>query len=100
MAAPQHNLEACPQPPIINIKRSVMIAGHATSVTLEPEYWDALRKIAHAEGKSVEALIRKIDEGLTPSQRRHPSSALYVFVLKWFREAAAAKQQVTAKIAS
>jgi predicted DNA-binding ribbon-helix-helix protein len=70
------------------------MAGYAASVTLEPEYWDALRKIAIAQGKSVEALIRQIDESLAPSRHRSLSSQIYAFVLKWFREAAAAKQRI------
>ena len=41
------------------VKRSVMIAGHATSISLEPVFWDALK--AEAEGVPVSALVARID---------------------------------------
>jgi len=43
------------------VKRSVMIAGHATSVSLEPVFWDALREAAEAEGLPLNALVARID---------------------------------------
>lgn len=43
------------------IKRSIMIAGHATSVSLEPVFWDALRRAAAAEGLPLSALVARID---------------------------------------
>jgi len=43
------------------IKRSIMIAGHATSISLEPVFWDALREAAEAEGLPVSALVARID---------------------------------------
>jgi predicted DNA-binding ribbon-helix-helix protein len=43
------------------VKRSVMIAGHATSISLEPVFWDALREIAEAETLPVNALVARID---------------------------------------
>jgi predicted DNA-binding ribbon-helix-helix protein len=43
------------------VKRSVMIAGHATSVTLEPVFWAALRKAAAEECLPLSALIARID---------------------------------------
>lgn len=51
MAAPFH-------PPI---KRSVTIAGHETSISLEPIFWDALRDASVAQGLPVNALIARID---------------------------------------
>lgn len=68
------------------IKRSVVIAGHATSVSLEPEFWEVLKKIAAADGLSVSALIRHIDGTLTASNRRNLSSALRVYILKYAQE--------------
>ncbi|MFC6049843.1 ribbon-helix-helix domain-containing protein, partial [Methylobacterium hispanicum] len=44
-------------------KRSVMIAGHPTSVSLEEPFWEELREIAGARGQSVQALIGAIDAG-------------------------------------
>jgi predicted DNA-binding ribbon-helix-helix protein len=43
------------------VKRSVMIAGHATSISLEPVFWDALREAAAEEGLPLNALIARID---------------------------------------
>lgn len=43
------------------VKRSVMIAGHATSISLEPVFWDALREAADAESVPLSALVARID---------------------------------------
>ena len=43
------------------VKRSVMIAGHATSISLEPVFWDGLRAAAAAEGVPLSALVARID---------------------------------------
>ena len=42
-------------------KRSIMIAGHATSVSLEPVFWEALRAAAEAEKLPLNALVARID---------------------------------------
>lgn len=63
-------------------KRSVVIAGHATSISLEDEFWEVLQKIAIEEGLSVAALIRQIDDSIEPTQRRNLSSAIRVYILK------------------
>jgi len=60
------------------VKRSVAIAGHATSVSLEAPFWDALRAIAAEEGLSVQALIGRIDAG---RGAQNLSSAIRVYVL-------------------
>lgn len=62
-----------------SIKRSVSIAGHATSVTLEPEFWTALKKIAEREKVSLNGLITKID---ADKDRDNLSSAIRVYILK------------------
>ena len=67
------------------IKRSVVIAGHATSVSLEPEFWNVLKDIADSDGLSVAALIRQVDRNLPPSDHRNLSSAVRVFILKRLR---------------
>ena len=59
-------------------KRSVLIAGHATSVSLEVEFWDALKAIAARRGSSLNALVASVDAG----RRGNLSSALRVFVLR------------------
>lgn len=43
------------------IKRSVEIAGHKTSISLEPLFWDLLRAAAEAEGVPINALVARID---------------------------------------
>jgi predicted DNA-binding ribbon-helix-helix protein len=59
-------------------KRSILISGHATSVTMEPEFWDALKTIASKNQKSINSLIAEID-----SERgdNNLSSAIRVYVL-------------------
>ena len=59
-------------------KRSVMIAGHRTSVSLEEPFWAALREVAAARGQSVQALVGAIDAG---RGGQNLSSAIRVFVL-------------------
>lgn len=42
-------------------KRSVLIAGHATSISLEPVFWKALEEAAAARGLPVNALVAEVD---------------------------------------
>ncbi|MEP3051948.1 MAG: ribbon-helix-helix domain-containing protein [Erythrobacter sp.] len=44
------------------VKRSVQIAGHKTSISLEPIFWDMLREAAKAERVPINALVARIDE--------------------------------------
>ena len=43
------------------VKRSMTIAGHQTSISLEPLFWDALKAAADARGLPVNALVAQID---------------------------------------
>ncbi|HMT45002.1 MAG TPA: ribbon-helix-helix domain-containing protein, partial [Chakrabartia sp.] len=43
------------------VKRSVTIAGHETSISLEPVFWDALRAVAEESALPVNALVAQID---------------------------------------
>jgi predicted DNA-binding ribbon-helix-helix protein len=61
------------------VKRSVSIAGHRTSVSLEEPFWEALRDIADRQALSVQALIGRID---TERGEQNLSSAIRVHVLK------------------
>ena len=45
------------------IKRSLTIAGHSTSLRLEPIFWEALQRAATDEGLSLSALVARIDAG-------------------------------------
>ncbi len=60
-------------------KRSVNILGHRTSVTLEEEFWAALKEIADIQGKSIDSLISEIDQA---RDNANLSSAIRVFVLQ------------------
>lgn len=60
------------------VKRSVNIAGHTTSVSLEEPFWFELRAIAKEEGRSLAALITDIDE----RRGTNLSSALRLYVLQ------------------
>jgi len=59
-------------------KRSVVVAGHKTSVSLEQPFWDELARLAQARGVSLNSLIGAIDKG----RDGNLSSALRVFVLE------------------
>lgn len=61
-------------------KRSVSLAGHATSVALEPEFWAVLDRIAEARGLSQAGLLKAIDaeRGRTPL-----ASACRLLALDW-----------------
>jgi predicted DNA-binding ribbon-helix-helix protein len=72
------------------VKRSVMIAGHATSISLEPLFWDALTEAAAAEALPLNALVARIDA--ERSERPDPpnlASALRVWLFARARSAAA-----------
>lgn len=61
-------------------KRSVSLAGHATSLALEPEFWAVLEDMAEARGLSLAGLILALDE----SRGRRPlASACRVSALAW-----------------
>lgn len=64
-------------------KHSVVIAGHQTSISLEDEFWQALRSIADANHQSLASLIAQIDSRRT---ERNLSSALRVFVLRTLQD--------------
>jgi predicted DNA-binding ribbon-helix-helix protein len=63
------------------VKHSVRIAGHATSVSLEPAFWEALREIAARRGIPVNALLTEIDA----ERGGNLSSAIRLFVLERYR---------------
>ena len=60
------------------VKHSVRIAGHATSISLEPPFWQALCEIAARRGRSVNALLETIDS----ERSGNLSSAIRLFVLE------------------
>jgi len=66
------------------IKRSITISGHRTSITLERPFWDGLKEIACQEKVSVTELVRQIDS------RRNASgsltSAIRVYILEQLKK--------------
>ncbi|MCV0413548.1 MAG: aryl-sulfate sulfotransferase [Brevundimonas sp.] len=66
-------------------KRSVVLAGHATSVALEPEFWEVLDRVAKSRGLSKAGLLAEIDAG---RGRRPLASACRVLALEWARQGA------------
>ncbi|MGE3701781.1 MAG: ribbon-helix-helix domain-containing protein [Hyphomicrobiaceae bacterium] len=67
------------------LKRSFTIAGHRTSISLETEFWDALKAAALTERVSIAKLIARVDKSRGGSGL---SSAVRVWVLEHFRERA------------
>jgi predicted DNA-binding ribbon-helix-helix protein len=65
------------------IKRSIVIAGHKTSVSIEDAFWTALKEIAQARRQSLAELIAAIDGG---RRSGNLSSAIRVFVLDYYRQ--------------
>lgn len=59
------------------VKRSVVVAGHRTSVSLEDAFWAELRRVATARHTSINGLIAEIDE----NRSGNLSSAIRVFLL-------------------
>ena len=66
-------------------KRSILLAGHATSVALEPEFWTVLDDWAKREGLSLAGLIQQLDAG---RGRRPLASACRVAALERVRRGA------------
>jgi predicted DNA-binding ribbon-helix-helix protein len=59
-------------------KRSVIVAGHRTSVSLETAFWDELVRLAKGRGVSLNTLVAEVDA----ARSGNLSSALRLFVLK------------------
>ena len=72
-------------------KRSLTIARHRTSVSLEEPFWTALAEIAQAQGKSIAALVSEIDKGRSGSEGSDTglSAAIRLYVLERSREPSA-----------
>lgn len=65
------------------VKRSIMIAGHATSISLEPVFWEALRAAAADEGLPLNALVARIDaERVTARSPANLASAIRVWLFE------------------
>ena len=58
-------------------KRSIMLAGHKTSVSLEDQFWDGLHEIAARDGVTTSALVERIDTNRTFTIFHRPSGCSY-----------------------
>jgi predicted DNA-binding ribbon-helix-helix protein len=75
------------------VKRSIVIAGHKTSVSLEDAFWKALKEIARLRRVTLSELIGSIDSDRTQGNL---SSAIRLFVLDHFRTQNGAAEQHSA----
>ena len=66
------------------IKRSLVVAGHATSISLEEAFWFALKDLARRRGQSIAALVSDIDDNRAG---QNLSSAIRVYLLQATRDA-------------
>ena len=64
------------------VKRSIVIAGHKTSVSLEDAFWQGLKEIANGRDMTLSDLVATID---TDRHRGNLSSAIRLFVLDHYR---------------
>ena len=65
------------------VKRSVMIAGHATSVSLEPIFWEALKRAADAQQLPISALVARIDaDRIGQTEPVNLASAIRVWLME------------------
>ena len=74
------------------IKRSVIIGGRKTSISLENEFWDALREVAKQSNVSVAKLLVEIERSRTTINL---SSAIRIFLLGYFRTQNSAPRPVS-----
>ena len=72
------------------VKRSVSLEGHKTSVSLEDEFWTALKEIAAVQKVATQVLILK---ARSVHAGRNLSSSIRLFVLDHYRQRAAAKRR-------
>jgi predicted DNA-binding ribbon-helix-helix protein len=68
------------------VKRSIVLAGHKTSVSLEDAFWEGLKEIAKTKRRTLSDLVGSID---TDREHGNLSSALRLFVLSHYQQRAA-----------
>lgn len=61
------------------VKRSVMVSGHKTSISLEDEFWDRLKVIAAEQKRTLGDIVTGIDQDRTGTNL---SSAIRLFILR------------------
>lgn len=70
--------------------RNVVVAGHRTSVRLEPVMWDALKNIARRQRVTVHELVTAIDRERAASSL---TAAIRIYIVDFYREAALREAQ-------
>jgi predicted DNA-binding ribbon-helix-helix protein len=69
------------------VKRSIVIGGHKTSVSLEEAFWNGMKEISAQRGETLSELINSIDTG---RDQGNLSSAIRLFVLNHYKARAGA----------
>lgn len=64
------------------VKRSIVVAGHKTSVSLEEAFWNGMKEISGLRSMTLSELVGEIDSN---RQQGNLSSAIRLFVLDYFR---------------
>ncbi|GAC1342912.1 MAG: ribbon-helix-helix domain-containing protein [Bradyrhizobium sp.] len=67
------------------VKRSIVVAGHKTSVSLEEAFWNGMKEISGLRNMTLSELVGEIDNN---RQQGNLSSAIRLFVLDYFRSRA------------
>jgi predicted DNA-binding ribbon-helix-helix protein len=82
---------AAARAPSTLINRNVTVAGHRTSVRLEPAMWDALQQICRLEHKALNELVTVIEQNRIESSL---TAAIRVYLMRYFRAAAQFDEQL------
>jgi predicted DNA-binding ribbon-helix-helix protein len=64
------------------VKRSIVVAGHKTSVSLEEAFWNSMKEISASRGMTLSDLVSEIDQG---RKQGNLSSAIRLYVLDFYR---------------
>lgn len=76
------------------VNRNVTVAGHRTSVRLEPAMWDALHQVCARERKSLNAVVTEIAQAQVESSL---TAAIRVYLMSYFRAAATQPERAPAE---
>lgn len=79
------------------VKRSIVVAGHKTSVSLEEAFWNCMKEISAARDMTLSDLVSEIDSG---RRQGNLSSAIRLYVLDHFRSRVAESQPAAAAIST
>jgi len=79
------------------VKRSTVVDGHKTSVSLEKAFWDSVKEISRGRGQTQSELISEIDRN---REQNNLSSAIRLFVLDHYRNGSSAQPLMTSRLES